>query len=257
MGKCIKSIKQSFLGKMLKYVYYWAVDIQLRKKDYIVSIKNSKFYLPYIKTDEIQKTIYQRKDYMEGYNLNNICKIWKSGAIEDKMKDSAVLDIGANIGNHTLYFLNECNANFVYCFEPADDTFQILKRNICINHLEERVCLMNVGVGSTSGEARIKSRREKDTGYTKLETSKGGGITIVAIDELQIKHKIGFVKIDVEGFELDVIKGMVNILKRDKPFIMIEVWDNNLNEISRILSKIGYKSDVLDRREMNTDYLFY
>lgn len=253
----IKYAKKTPLGGILKFFYYYVVDRRLKGKNYEIKARNSKFYLPYIRTDEIQKTIFKEKDYMESDTLDKICKEWRDGIIEKTMKNSVVLDIGANIGNHTLYFLNECNAQFVYCFEPADDTFQILTNNIIINHLEDRVQLMHVGVGSVSGNARIKQQRQHDTGYTQLEKSETGDITIVAIDDLDIRKNIGFIKIDVEGFELEVIKGLENTLKKDKPLIMIEVWNQNSEEIMSILNGIGYHSDILDRREMNTDYLFY
>lgn len=253
----IKYAKKTPLGGILKFFYYYVVDRRLKGKNYEIKARNSKFYLPYIRTDEIQKTIFKYKDYMEIDTLDKICKKWRNGIIEKTIKNSAVLDIGANIGNHTLYFLNECDAQFVYCFEPANDTFQILTRNIKINNLEDKVQLMHVGVGSISGHARIKQQRQHDTGFTQLEKSETGDIAIVSIDDMDIQENIGFIKIDVEGFELEVIKGMEKKLKSDKPLIMIEVWNQNLDEIMSILNRLGYHSEILDRREMNTDYLFY
>ena len=257
MRKFVRKMKRTYFGKLLANIYYWYVDLVLRRNDYVVRICNSFFYLPYIRTDEIQKTIFQRKYYMEGHTLDYICKEWHDGIIDKTMKESAVLDIGANIGNHTLYFLRECQAQFAYCFEPVKETFDILTKNICINNLGEKVQLLNVGVGSNTGEARIKSSRNKDTGYTNIELSSGGGISVVAIDRLRIHHHIGLVKIDVEGFELEVVKGMVHILKKDRPLIMIEIWNNNLDDILRILYGLGYQSEILDRRDLNTDYLFF
>jgi FkbM family methyltransferase len=89
------------------------------------------------------------------------------------MRDGVVLDIGTNIGNHTLYFANECMAKKIISFEPAQDTFAMLQENIKINHLENVVTLINKGVGEKSTRARIHYRNINDIGATSLEWDEG------------------------------------------------------------------------------------
>ena len=158
--KSIKLFLKNALGPLYKPLWkvFFSCKMQiiksmLRKDDYIVKLEgiNSLFYLPFIKTDEIQYDIYFSKDYYVRKSLDYVANVWHDGEIGKVIKSKSMLDIGSNIGNHTLYFLNECGAKFVYCFEPAIDTFEILKRNIEINHLENRTGLFNVGVGSKMG----------------------------------------------------------------------------------------------------------
>lgn len=264
--KKIKAILKIVLGPV--YMPLWKVffcckmyiiDFKMKKDGYIVQLQgiHSLFYLPFVKTDEIQYDIYFSKDYYVRKSLDYIANEWHDGMISEVVKSKAILDIGSNIGNHTLYFLNECGAKYVYCFEPAIDTFTILRKNIEINHLENKTTLFNVGVGRKSGDAVIASSKDRNTAYTKIAVSEKGDIKIVSIDELEIAESIGFVKIDVEGFELEVIKGMQKTLKRDKPVVLIEIWDENLDEINKIMLSQGYKVHVLEKRRTQGDYIFY
>lgn len=251
--------KNNFFHKILAYIYYWVADKYLLRNDYVFQPKNLKsiFYLPYIRTDMIQKTIFRYKNYFENRSLSFLCKVWKDGIIGNAIKNKAVLDIGANIGNHTLYFLNECQAKFVYCFEPATDTFKILQRNVEINHLEEVTSLINAGVGSSSGKGCIRSSREGNTGFTVIEPSLDGDVRIVAIDDMNICESIGLVKIDVEGFEVEVLEGMLKTIEQNMPFMMIEVDNTNQNSVFSILERYGYKHISLNIYGKNANYLFY
>lgn len=259
------SIK-NFIKKKCKpilhvYVYLklWLIDTYMKRNGYVFCFEGIKslFYLPYIRTDGIQIQIYGKKNYYEREMLDFIITQWNNGIIRKSIKEEAILDIGSNIGNHTLYFLIEHDAKFSYCFEPAKDTFQILKRNIEVNHLEKRTALYNSGVGSTMGSANISSQRNRNTAYTKISMNENGVVRVVSIDGLGIKEKIGFVKIDVEGFELEVIRGMQKTLQENKPYVMVEIWNDNYNEIIMMMENMGYQYQCLGKRNNQGDYLFY
>lgn len=230
-----------------------------KRSGYVLEVKkiHSKFYLPLFKTDSIQARILVRKNYYERDYLEKLCKKWNNGLLGHSIRDSVILDIGANIGNHSLYFLNEYGAKFAYCFEPVKETYDILKKNIEINNLNNKSKIFNLGVGSSDSKAVISKSVQGNTGMTQLTTSEDGDIDIVAIDDMNISEKIGFVKIDVEGFELDVIKGMIKVLKRDKPFIMIEIWKKNETEVLNILKEIGYTHEEMERRAILSNHIFY
>lgn len=240
-------------------LFFSIIDIKMKRRGYILSLKGIKtlFYLPYIKRDLIPQQIYWKKNYFEKDELYSVCKSYNNGMIEREIRNSVVLDIGANIGNHTLYFLNECNAKFVYCFEPVADTFQILKKNIEINHLENRTKLMNVGVGKAAGKANVTSYTLDNTGMTTLALSDDGNIKIVSIDELEISDRVGLVKIDVEGLELDVIKGMISTIKRYKPYMMLEIQNSNFENINAILTELDYQFIVTGEEHHYKNYLYF
>lgn len=101
------------------------------------------FFLPKLELtggEFIQNKIFLEEDYFERKELEQIRDYVKPGY--------RILDIGANIGNHTLFFCNECGAEKVYSFEPCKDTFDVLRRNIDINHLSQCVEAFNVACGA-------------------------------------------------------------------------------------------------------------
>ncbi len=251
--------RHSCFHRFLAYVFYSYADFRLRHKGYIyepAGVK-SKFYLPHVKTDMIQKTIYRYKNYFESFSLNYICRKWMGGAISSAIRNNAILDIGSNIGNHALYFLNECDAKFVYCFEPAPETFELLKKNISINLLDYRVRLFKAGVGCTSGKGRVLTHKTNNTGFTQVVSSEDGDIEMVAIDELDLIDKIGLIKIDIEGYELEALKGMTKLISKDKPYLMIEIDVDNYDKVCSLLDGLGYDHMALNQYKGTDNHLFY
>lgn len=232
---------------------------KLKKNGYVSGLKGKKarFYFPFIETDQIQQCIFFGQTYYENEYLDYLCDEWHDGIIGQAVKGGTILDIGSNIGNHSLYFLLERGADFSYCFEPLKETFEILKKNMELNYLENRTKLFNAGVGAGSGRGCIAFSRDKNTAYTQVEMLDNGDLEIVSIDDLNIKREIDFIKLDVEGFELEVIKGMVNTLKKDKPMMMIEIWTRNLDEIHKIMDPMGYEFELMEDRGYQADYVCY
>lgn len=218
----------------------------LKKEGFIYQPKNkkvhSKFYLPLLKLEEdlesdaIQYSIFMFDDY---YEFDELERMKKKNYIG---KDTVVLDNGSNIGNHMLFFSNECKCKKVYAFEPVLDTYKILERNIEINHLEEKVTAYNYGVGESVAKANLSSYDLHNIGGATLELSNDGAIPILSIDSLELKDKVGFVKIDTEGFEVGVMKGMMKTVERDKPVFWIETSGENFETIKKMLKPFGYKN---------------
>ena len=234
---------------------FFFVDRHMKKNSFILTVKGgTKFFLPYYKTDLIQRQITQKKDFYEKDLLDSLLK---NNYFKFKKK-GCFLDIGSNIGNHTLYFFKRGLIEFAYCFEPVKDTFDILKKNIEINNLQNNVVLFNAGVGREKGNAVLKYYNSQNIGMSQLSSDQNGNIPIVSIDDLNIEEKIIFIKIDVEGFEANVIKGMTETLKRNTPLIMIEIRDYLFAEIDDTLQAIGYNHIAIDNNAHNIgNYLYY
>lgn len=149
----------------------------MENTDNIIAFNEPKvcFYLPYYKEDLIQLSIISTKNYYEIDYLNYVCKAWNNGCIGEAIKGNAILDIGSNIGNHSLFFLLECSAHMAHIFEPIKDTFEIMKKNMEINNLAKKAVLYNMGVGECETTAEIKGYSKKNTGGASLEINSGGG----------------------------------------------------------------------------------
>lgn len=241
--------------KIKKQARKEAKKIHLSKNSFIFSTTGlkAKFYLPNYKNDLIQQSIIYYKTYFEYSNLQKITQEWCHGLISKRIKNSVVLDIGSNIGNHTLYFILECDAKIVHCFEPVKSTFEILKKNIIINEVEDRVCLHNLAVGKKLGTASVDHYEPDNIGGTSIKYEDNGSIKVISIDALKIAEEISLVKIDVEGFEKEVIAGMLQTIDLYHPFILIEIQKENFDEILNQLQLLGYSYVHLG----NIDYLFF
>lgn len=213
---------------------------QKYNKIFKIKRKGVMFYLPSIeynagitKGDYIQKEIYMYSDYYEAVMLD---KLKKKGYIKEKMN---VLDIGANIGNHMLFFTKEMCAKSVHCFEPINETYELLRKNIEINDVNV-VKTYNFALGRNSSNANIDKFSADNAGGISLTYDKNGGIKVHSLDSLEIPEKIDFIKIDVEGFEEEVLLGAQEKILSDKPVIFIEIFERNFNNVDRLLKEMNY-----------------
>lgn len=116
-------------------------------------------------------------------------------------------DIGANIGSYTILAASEAGASVV-AFEPIPTTFHWLTLNCKLNQLEEKVSLHNIGLGRS--EAELTFSGNQDTMNHVLadgeSTLKGVKVPVLPLDQVLSQTPV-ICKIDVEGFETEVIAG--------------------------------------------------
>lgn len=154
--------------------------------------------------------------------------------------NDTVLDVGANIGCTTILFADR--ARKVYSFEPSPSTFQFLQKNIDTAQLEN-VSLVNLGLGREAGRFDLTFSGDNRSGgfvSNKLRASAGHNVESIEIvcgdsyvENNQIRS-IDFIKIDVEGFEKDVLQGLSNTIQRCRPTVALELNHWCLNAFQRI-----------------------
>jgi len=132
-------------------------------------------------------------------------------------KEDLFLDIGANVGAYTVLAAGHVGAN-VIAIEPIPATFLSLQKNIQVNNLQDKVTALEAGAGAKEGLLRFTSNL--DTVNHVASQSKEEVIPntiqvrMVTIDSvLKDKKKPTMIKIDVEGFETEVLNGMQNTLE--------------------------------------------
>lgn len=130
------------------------------------------------------------------------------------------LDIGAHVGNHTIFFSTQCHADEVWAYEPVKSTFEILKQNVA-NNPGNTVRLFNCAVGSKKGTCRILENKKR-SGQSKV--TKGKGVTPMEIVG-DIVATVALIKIDVEGLEFEVLKGAMPVIERDFPELFVETFE--------------------------------
>ena len=160
-----------------------------------------------------------------------------------------ILDIGANIGMTALEFANKASTGKVVCFEPSPSNFERLKENISLNDFKN-IITSKTGIGTVPGQFKLYNVVDNNPGMKRIleeaESANFESETIVVdtlesqLEKLNI-HQIDAIKIDVEGFELEVLKSAITILENFKPVLFIELDDNNLkDQHSSALQLINY-----------------
>lgn len=163
-------------------------------------------------------------------------------------KASNVVEVGANIGAHTVFIAREvCKAGLVYAFEPRRLLFQMLCANLALNGVAN-VWAFQKAVGPEAGavhEAAIPTEGPRNYGSYALGSLPGGDeiVEIVSLDDmLETLKPIALMKVDVEGAELAVLAGAKKLIERDRPFLYVE---NDRPQTSRelisFISELGYK----------------
>jgi FkbM family methyltransferase len=141
-----------------------------------------------------------------------------------------ILDVGANIGLHTLAWTKLAPLAPVVALEPAPDTYARLEANVAANNLQNRVRTIRAAAGDANGEAEFFVA--KDDGFSSLKDTRRVAIRervqvrCTTLDTLatELPLPVGLLKIDVEGFERAVIAGATDLLQRDRPVLFVEIY---------------------------------
>jgi FkbM family methyltransferase len=168
------------------------------------------------------------------------------------------LDIGAHVGFFTLLAAHANPNGRVFSFEPMAAIHQRLRQNVALNRLDNVECIEGA-VGETDGHAEFFHVGESLPSSSSLSRefmTAGGGklhstrVPVTTIDKFIHEKRIGRVdllKVDTESTEPQVLRGMVNILARDRPSIICEVLKGRGSEdaLQDILRPFGYRFYLL------------
>ena len=154
-----------------------------------------------------------------------------------------ILDAGANIGCYSYAFLNKIkNKGMLYAFEPSENSFECLEYNL---GEYRNVRLYNEALSYKQGYCKVVEEND-NKGMNFCVEVKDKGIEVNTIDNLRLR-KLDFIKIDVEGDELNVLIGAYETIKKFKPTLYIEINKHTLKrkglnklDIFTWLDKNGY-----------------
>lgn len=156
------------------------------------------------------------------------------------------LDVGANIGSLTVLASGEIKARSI-SFEPVPSTFKELVDNIALNQMIDRVTALNIGLGSAPGI--IKFTRSRGT-MNHVATDKDNDtidVDIVTLDSIVGDQNPTLLKIDVEGFETEVLRGAEKtLIKPSLKAIIIEL--NGLG------TRYGYDESKIHEKLISLKY---
>jgi len=175
--------------------------------------------------------------------------------------DYTVLDIGTNIGSTLLQFANKIGKKGkVYGFEPDPTNYQACINNIGLNNFHN-IEVANIGLGDKKGSFNLVVDTETNRGGNRIsfdiENQKTSTtIQVERLDDWVNNKNISYVdliKIDVEGFEMNVLKGAEEILKKHNPTLFIELDDNNLKQVESNAKDLILFLEKLNYQMINAD----
>ena len=162
-------------------------------------------------------------------------------------RDRLTIDVGGNSGYQTYFHAQHNN---VVTYEPVPELFEVLQSNL---KGIDNVTLINKAVTNNNKDVQlfVDVNRLSMTSQAPLVESETITVPGVALDN-ENHTNVGFIKVDVEGYELDVLEGAIKLIERDRPTMMVEVYQPWCD-------KIGFSSETIFEFFVDRDYriLYY
>lgn len=185
-------------------------------------------------------------------------KIWAQLAKQSQ----TIIDIGANTGVYALLAKNNNPTSVVVAIEPIDVNHDVLTRNIRENGFD--IVTEKVALSDTEGMATMFMLKDRLNYMTSVNENRYAGHPEIQgeaeVVEIKVplkpftyvcdQHKltqIDLVKIDVEGHEITVLRGMMTAIQESKPVILIEViGDEHARQLDAMFRKLDYRFVSID-----------
>lgn len=195
-----------------------------------------RFFVPTI-PDTIEAEIARTADFYEGGQLDILAALLP--------REANIVDVGANIGNHTLYFACVAAAGRVVVIEPNPEVIASLRRNIAANACHN-VDLGALGYGASDRRGRgtlVLAEADasiRNRGGMTVRGGVEGTVPLLPLDRI-VRGPVDLIKVDVEGMAVAVLRGATALLARWHPFVMVEIMDAELPAFAAWQRAAGYR----------------
>jgi FkbM family methyltransferase len=192
-----------------------------------------------------------RKDTIQAHNrqglfyeadeLDLIAKHFPAGGV--------FVDIGANVGNHSLFVAKFLSPSRVIPVEPNPEIIDLLLANIVLNDVAARFDLSCIGIGASDGaeDGFGMGASGSNIGAARMVAG-AGGIAVRSGDSILSDIFPSMIKIDVEGMEMQVLRGLSETLARSRPALFVEVDTANDAEFLNWCSTLHYRVEATTKR---------
>lgn len=227
-------------------VFKMFISIESLLFNTVVEVDGQKFHLDVSGGLRTTWNLYYKRIH-EPQVTSIFCSLINGGA--------TVVDVGASIGYYTLLAAKRVGEDgFVYAFEPHPPSFERLIENVKLNDWKN-VQAFNFAISDKKGKKKLyvfKSGRASGSGFALRNDSVPITVKTMPLEDA-VKTDIDLVKMDIEGAEVEVLKGMERTLAKGKVKIICEVHPKHISllghdvsEITELLKKHSYKIYLID-----------
>lgn len=153
-----------------------------------------------------------------------------------------IIDAGANIGNHSIFFSKYFNADTIVPFECNSVAIEVFKTNIELNRCKNiNIEYLGIGLSDTSSLGAVSRTNMNNLGATSYILAADGDISFNSIDNFNFVN-VTLIKVDCEGMDLSVLKGAAETIKRCRPILFFECFNNQYCDAKALINSIEYKT---------------
>lgn len=181
-------------------------------------------------------------------------------------KNDIFIDVGANVGSYTLLITGYTNCKTI-SFEPTPSTFKLLNKNVLINDFYNNITLRNLALGETNGKLRFNASLNTENHIipNHVDSDHFIYVSVSTLNEEVKRNKNLILKIDTEGYELNVLKGSSSLLSQGSFIAIIlevntkcNVYKTSYSDIKNYLFEFNYlpvsydfKQNIISHNNIN------
>ena len=216
------------------------IETRIQDRDIRFFVRNPQ---DHIQSHHLRGIFYEREE------LAIIARYFREGGV--------FVDIGTNVGNHSIFIEKFCNPRRIINFEINPEAIDIFALNRRLNELKScDIGFLGIALGHVEGRATLMQPDPDNLGCTAIQPAAEGALRCLPGDAVLAARPVDLMKIDVEGTEMEVLSGLAQTLARWRPALFIEVDDQNGAAFTQWCDDHAYRrADAFQRYEGKTNFM--
>ena len=204
---------------------------------------------------------YRYGHYLLPTDFFEISVLWHEHSLDElesstlaKMKNKDIIDVGACVGDSALVFQKYTDKH-IYAFEPTNEGYEALQETISLNNAT-RIIPINKALGASASKGQISVYGGSSSLIFDNHTT-SHDVEIITLDSFVRERNIqvGFIKVDIEGFEQEFLKGAKQTITEQKPAMLISIYHqaSDFFEIKPMIESwnLGYRFKVVKATDLS------
>lgn len=156
-------------------------------------------------------------------------------------KGAAIVDIGANVGNHAVFLSRFLEPSRILVLEPNFELLDVLNDNLRANGVTNvDTSFLGLAIGAKRKTYELSIRDLNNVCASRLIESSSGRINSEPLDAI-VQDQVDLIRVDVEGMELEVLEGATRTISRFQPYLLVETFNANIEAMDRWCQEHDYR----------------